>query len=506
MLASGDLNAFAGGRKPPCNAERLGSAVTHPKIGAIAAAGPGTRLHPKSRHMPKVLLEVGGKPLLVRQLEVLRDAFGIETVYLIVGHRASDIRDACGDGSSLGLSLNYLENPTPDAGLGTALLVLEKVVDEPFVLLLGDEVYLESNHAALGTWASPYTAVCGIHRTDDLEVIRRNYSVELDGERITALCEKPQDASNPFVGCGTYLFAPTIFRFAHETPKSPRTGGLELTDVIDRAARADPGVFAFEIEGKYVNVNTPDDLNLANYLCRAQRFGDIRVSLVVPAYNEADSIGLVLREFRDAVHEIVVMDNESPDGTGQIARDLGATVHSEPLAGYGDALRKGMDAASGDILVLVEADASFSARDLGKFLEYLKDADMVIGTRTTRQLVQQGANMDGLLRWGNVAVGKFIEILWWGVEPRFTDVGCTYRAIWRETYQRIRPHLGKLDAAFSPEMMIEVLRARGRVIEIPVSYYRRRGGVSKHSSSLWHSVQTGLKMVRLILEKRFNVG
>jgi len=54
---------------------------------------------------------------------------------------------------------------------------------------------------------------------------------------------------------------------------------------------------------------------------------------------------------------------------------------------------------------------------------------MVIGTRTTRQLIEQGANMEGLLRWGDVIVGKLIEGLWWGQEPRFTDVGCTYRAI-----------------------------------------------------------------------------
>jgi hypothetical protein len=130
---------------------------------------------------------------------------------------------------------------------------------------------------------------------------------------------------------------------------------------------------------------------------------------------------------------------------------------------------------------------------------------MVVGTRTTRQMIEQGANMDGLLRWGNVVVGKLIEALWWRLEPRFTDVGCTYRAIWRDAYRRIRPHLTRVDAAFSPEMMIEMLRVEGRIIEIPVSYYRRRGGESKHSSSRWHSVRTGLKMIGLILSKRANL-
>jgi glycosyltransferase involved in cell wall biosynthesis len=214
----------------------------------------------------------------------------------------------------------------------------------------------------------------------------------------------------------------------------------------------------------------------------------------------------VVRDFVPLVHEVLVMDNQTADGTAELARTAGAVVHSRPLAGYGDALRQAMDAASGDILVLVEADGTFRAKDLGKLLEYLKDADMVVGTRTTRQMIEQGANMDGLLRWGNVVVGKLIEALWWNMEPRFTDVGCTYRAIWRDAYQRIRPHLTRVDAAFSPEMMIEMLRVEGRIIEVPVSYYRRRGGESKHSSSRWHSVRTGLRMIGLILSKRANLS
>jgi glycosyltransferase involved in cell wall biosynthesis len=230
------------------------------------------------------------------------------------------------------------------------------------------------------------------------------------------------------------------------------------------------------------------------------------VSVVIPAYNEAAAIGHVIRDFREHADEIVVMDNRSADGTADIARALGAVVHSRPLRGYGDALRQGMDAATGDILVLVEADATFRAKDLGKLLEYLKDADMVIGTRTTRQLIEQGANMDGLLRWGNVVVGKLIEGLWWDREPRFTDVGCTYRAIWRDAYAKIREYLTRDDAAFSPEMMIEMLRVQGRVIEVPVSYYRRRGGASKHSANRWHSARTGMRMLRLILSKRFNLS
>jgi dTDP-glucose pyrophosphorylase len=477
-----------------------------PRVAVVAAAGKGQRIHPRSARLPKVMLEVGGKPLLTRHLELLRDQLDIRDVHLIVGHLAGCIRAAYGDGSRLGVRIRYIDNPAVDRGLGTALLAVEPHVDEPFVMLLGDELYLESNHAELATLVEPYTAVCGLHATEDVDLVRKNYAVTIDAGRITGLVEKPESAPNGFVGCGTYVFTPDIFTDAHETPPSPRSGRLELTDIIHHAAKRGALVLPFVLRGQYLNVNTVEDLNLASFLCHTLHFERHRVSLVIPAYNEAASIGHVIRDFREHVHEIVVMDNQSRDGTADIARGLGVTVHSHPLRGYGDALKQGMDAATGDILVLVEADATFRAKDLGKLLEYLKDADMVIGTRTTRQMIEQGANMDGLLRWGNVAVGKLVEALWWNLEPRFTDVGCTYRAIWRDAYAKIRGYLTRDDAAFSPEMMIEMLRVRGRVIEVPVSYYRRRGGASKHSANRWHSIRTGLRMLGLILRKRLNLS
>ena len=478
--------------------------MTPPRIAVIAAAGKGQRLHPRSARVPKVLLEVGGRPLLTRNLELVRDMLDIRDVWVVIGHLGDHIRAAYGDGEALGLRLRYLENPDADRGLGTILPVMERHVDEPFVLLLGDELYVESNHAALREVPGPYTVVCGVLATDDPELVRKNYAVTIEGGCITGLVEKPEGHPGPWVGCGTYVITPDLFRDARDTPPSPRTGRLELTDVINHAARRGARVVPFVVDGRYVNVNTVEDLNLASFVCRTMHFERHRVSLVIPAYNEATSIDFVLRDFGPYVHEILVMDNCSPDGTAAVARRLGAQVHSRAYRGYGDALKQGMDAATGEIVVLVEADATFRAKDLGKLLEYLKDADMVVGTRTTRQLIEQGANMDGLLRWGNVAVGKLIEALWWGSEPRFTDVGCTYRAIWRDAYARIRDYLTATDATFSPEMMIEMLRMQGRIIEVPVSYYRRRGGLSKHSASRWHAAGTGLRMIGLILRKRLD--
>jgi glycosyltransferase involved in cell wall biosynthesis len=94
----------------------------------------------------------------------------------------------------------------------------------------------------------------------------------------------------------------------------------------------------------------------------------------------------------------VVVNNSSRDRTAEVACEHGARVESVSLKGYGDSIKHGLDNAVGDILIITEADHSFRAKDLDKLLEYLKDADMVIGTRTTREMIAQGANMRGPVR------------------------------------------------------------------------------------------------------------
>ena len=153
----------------------------------------------------------------------------------------------------------------------------------------------------------------------------------------------------------------------------------------------------------------------------------------------------------------------------------------------------------------MEGDASFTADDLPKILAYMRDADMVIGTRTTKQMIEQGANMDAFLRWGNVLAAKVLQFLWIRQEPRFTDLGCIYRAIWRDTYDIIRPNLSGVGPEFSPEMMVEVLRAERKIIEIPVTYRPRIGDVSKHSGSKLAILKTGTKMLTLIFRRRLGL-
>jgi glycosyltransferase involved in cell wall biosynthesis len=235
-------------------------------------------------------------------------------------------------------------------------------------------------------------------------------------------------------------------------------------------------------------------------------FAHQKVSVVIPAHNEEATIGEVVRGFRERapwVDEIVVVDNNCKDRTAEIAAAGGARVVAESAPGYGCALRRGMDEATGDLIVLTEADGSFKPEDVLKLLAYASDAGLVVGTRTTRQMVEQGANMRSLLRWGNVVVAKWFELLWYlSCEPRLTDVGCTYRALSKENWRRIRPHVRERGPSFSPEMMAEAMIQRIRVVEVPVNYLRRRGGESKHSASWPKILRTARGMILTILRKR----
>ena len=214
------------------------------------------------------------------------------------------------------------------------------------------------------------------------------------------------------------------------------------------------------------------------------------VSVIIPAYNEEATIGAVVEDFfvHPEVDEVLVVDNNCRDRTAAIAAAAGARVVAESDAGYGRALMRGMRESKGELLALVEADGSFRAHDLSKLLCYLPDCAMVLGTRTTRQMVEQGANMDFFLRWGNVVAAKILELFWYvASEPRLTDVGCTFRALHRKTFEVIAPGLREKGPAFSPEMICEALRHRLRALDVEPRRFRVSGSRTKSTALDWVS-------------------
>ena len=228
----------------------------------------------------------------------------------------------------------------------------------------------------------------------------------------------------------------------------------------------------------------------------------MKVSVVVPAYNEEEGIEGVVKDLLDqgCVNEVVVVNNNSTDQTERVATKTGARVVQEKNQVYGYAIQKGILETRNDLVVLTEGDGTFVGRDIPKLLAYIGDADMVLGTRTTLELLEEGAKMGRFLRWGNVFIAKLIQ-LFYGC--RLTDVGCTFRAFHREAYEKIRHRIKVGGPHFSPEMIIEMLKADMKVIEIPV-HYRKRVGKSKITSTWWKSLMLGFRMIWLITWRRIS--
>jgi glycosyltransferase involved in cell wall biosynthesis len=230
-------------------------------------------------------------------------------------------------------------------------------------------------------------------------------------------------------------------------------------------------------------------------------YGDKRVSVVLPAYNEEEHIRTAVEDFfvPGVVDEVIVVDNNSRDRTAEEAGKTRARLLTEKAQGYGHALRRGLREATGDLVILAEPDGTFVGRDVLKLLAYSDDFDMVCGTRTTRELIWQQANMGWFLRLGNLAVAKLVQFLHDG--PSLTDCGCTLRLIHKPALDRIQDRLTVGGSHFLPEMVILALKTGLRVIEVPVNY-RGRVGESKITGTLKGTLRTGFRMIGLILKYR----
>jgi glycosyltransferase involved in cell wall biosynthesis len=228
---------------------------------------------------------------------------------------------------------------------------------------------------------------------------------------------------------------------------------------------------------------------------------DKTVSVVFPAYNEEEGIAQAVETFLalEPVDEVVVVDNNSRDETAALASEAGARVVTETAQGYGNALRRGLAEASGDLIVMAEPDGTFVAHDVHKLLAYSDDVELVLGTRTTREMIFAEANMGRFLRNGNWMVAKLLELLF--NTPSLSDCGCTMRLIHRPALERFADRLTVESSHFLPEMVILARQAGVTMLEVPVTY-RSRNGVSKITGNIRGMIEVGYRMLALIIAYR----
>jgi len=229
-----------------------------------------------------------------------------------------------------------------------------------------------------------------------------------------------------------------------------------------------------------------------------------RVSLILPTYNEKDSIRKVIHDFEELglVDEILVINNNAVEGTSAETKQTSAIEIHEPMQGYGAAIQRGFAEATGDLVFVCEPDDTFLASDLPKFLAYADDVDIVYGSRTVKTFIWARANMGLLLRWGNWFVAKLLEVLF--NTNYLSDVGCTYRMVRRAALLKLLPTFQVKSNFFGPEMMIRGYRMKFRCIQIPVNY-KSRVGQSSVTGDMRKAIGLGIQMIILILAMRFGL-
>ncbi len=225
------------------------------------------------------------------------------------------------------------------------------------------------------------------------------------------------------------------------------------------------------------------------------------IKVIIPAFNEADSIAAVIKEIPDEVHEIIVVNNNSTDETSKNAKIAGATVLTEPKKGYGYACLKGMDYIAQQpilphIVVFLDGDYSDYPEELTKIVAPIQanDTDFVVGARV--KALREEGSMTPQQVFGNWLATFLMKLLFGAT---FTDLG-PFRAI---KYDKLLAlEMEDKTYGWTVEMQLKALKKKLTYVEVPVRY-KRRIGVSKVSGTVKGSIFAGIKILSWIFKYSF---
>ena len=225
------------------------------------------------------------------------------------------------------------------------------------------------------------------------------------------------------------------------------------------------------------------------------------ITVIIPAYNEQDSIANVVNDIPEIVNEIIVINNNSTDNTAMNAKNAGATVLYESRKGYGYACLKGLDyieeqKAKPEIVVFLDGDYSDYPAQLTELISPIitKNIDFVLGARVKEQR-ELGA-MTPQQIFGNWLATSLMKLFFGAT---FTDLG-PFRAIKYEKLMALK--MEDKTYGWTVEMQLKALKQQLTYLEIPVRY-RNRIGVSKVSGTIKGSIFAGIKILTWIFKYSF---
>ena len=222
----------------------------------------------------------------------------------------------------------------------------------------------------------------------------------------------------------------------------------------------------------------------------------MKIAVIIPAYNEEQSIGKVIDDIpKDLVNEIVVVNNKSTDATSGVAAAHGATVLFEKYQGYGAACLKGiayLKEKDYDVIIFIDGDYSDYPNEISDLIKPIinDDVDMVIGSRTLGKREKGALPIQS--RLGSILAGFLIN-LFWGV--KYTDLG-PFRAIKKDKLLAL--NMTDTWYGWTVEMQIKAAKRSYSITEVPVSY-RKRIGKSKITGTIKGSVMASIIILILLL-------
>lgn len=231
------------------------------------------------------------------------------------------------------------------------------------------------------------------------------------------------------------------------------------------------------------------------FVSQAGRYGNWKISVVIPAYNEARNLPHVLPLIPDWVYEVILVDGHSIDDTIEIAQVLvpNIKVIQQTGKGKGSALRCGLAACTGDIIVMMDADGSTDPREIERFIAtLLAGADFAKGSR----FIGDGGSADLTLfrKFGNSGLSLIVNCLF---RVRFTDLCYGYNAFWK----RCLDHFEVDCEGFEVETLMNLRASKARLKIVEVSSYERP---RIYGSSNLRALPDGWRVLKVILKEWAN--
>jgi len=228
----------------------------------LLAAGRGTRMRDLTADLPKPMIKVRGKPILLHIVEGLQIA-GIKNFLIIVGYHGDTVREYFGDGTCFGLRIKYATQVVQDGTGRVVDLARDFTENMPFVLSYGDILVDPHNYKSIVDLGDDVEAIISVKRDEDVSkggAVFLNEQMELIDLREKP---KPGEKTSPWYNAGLYAFRSSIFEFTARLQPSPR-GEYELTDAIRELAQSGKKVKALELFGEWADVRDPEILAKLN--------------------------------------------------------------------------------------------------------------------------------------------------------------------------------------------------------------------------------------------------